>query len=261
LEVIILCQEEYSLRAPVEFADLGHKLFRTTPETYPIAFVPGDAFDPKHLEVVTPFMVANAPTGPPPDLRSLTSLNPLRGRVSAIHATSFFHLFNEEKQFHLARALAGLLSPEPGSMIFGLHLGLAEKGFTLSGFSGKHHLFCHSPESWAQVWDGLVFEKGMVKVQAKLVHIESKSFEGDEASTRLVPLLSWSVTRLAENTPTQQKSTQLGHEVPLDEWFYELTDDDRIFLKQQTGMQDDEELKAHILQVQAEAYKVCRLGN
>jgi len=203
-------------------------------------------------------MVANAPTGPAPHLRSLTSLNPLRGRVSAIHATSFFHLFNEEKQLHLARALAGLLSPEPGSMIFGLHLGLAEKGSTLWEM---HHLFCHSPESWAQVWDGLVFEKGMVKVQAKLVHIESKSFEGDEASTRLVPFLFWSVTRLAENTPTQQKSTQLGHEVPLDEWFCELTDDDRIFLKQQTGMQYDEELKAHILQVQAEAYKVCRLGN
>ena len=243
--------------APVEFADLGHKLFRTTPETYPIAFVPGDAFDPKHLEVVTPFMVTNAPTGPAPDLRSLTSLNPLRGWVSAIHATSFFHLFNEEKQLHLARALAGLLSPEPGSMIFGLHLGLAEKGFTLLE---RHHLFCHSPESWAQVWDGLVFEKGMVKVQAKLAHIEWKSFEGDEASTRLVPFLFWSVTRLAENTPTQQKSTELGHEVALDERFYNLTDEETNFFKQQTGIQDGGELKAHILQVQAEAYKVCRLG-
>ena len=36
-----------------------------------------------------------------------------------------------------------------------------------------------------------------------------------------------------------------------------LTDEERSFFKQQTGIQDDDELKAHILQVQAEAYKVC----
>ena len=43
----------------------------------------------------------------------------------------------------------------------------------------------------------------------------------------------------------------------LDERLYDLTDEERFFLKQQTGIQDDDELKAHILQVQAEAYKVC----
>lgn len=43
----------------------------------------------------------------------------------------------------------------------------------------------------------------------------------------------------------------------LDERLYDLTDEERSFLKQQTGIQDDDELKAHILQVQAEAYKVC----
>jgi hypothetical protein len=133
------------------------------------------------------------PIGRTPDLRSLTSLNPLRGQVSAIHASCFFHLFSEEKQLHLARALSGLLSPEPGSMIFGLHLGLAEKGFASVT---THPVFCHSPESWAQVWDDLVFEKGMVKVQAKLVHIERKSFENDEASMQQVSLLVWSITRL-----------------------------------------------------------------
>jgi len=29
----------------------------------------------------------------------------------------------------VARALAGLLSPEPGSVIFGMQVGLPEKGF------------------------------------------------------------------------------------------------------------------------------------
>ena len=42
----------------------------------------------------------------------------------------------------------------------------------------------------------------------------------------------------------------------LDERLYDPTDEERSFFKQQTGIQDDDELKAHIVQVQAEAYKV-----
>ena len=183
------------ITAYAEFADLGHKLFRTTPETYPISFVPGDALDPKHLEVVPPFTAANTPTGPAPDLRSLASLNALHGRVSAIHTSLLFHLFGEEKQLHLARALAGLLSPEPGSVIFGLHIGLAEKGFK-SVMGGL--MFCHSPESWVQMWDGVVFEKGAVTVQAELMYWERRELEDDvlETSPQSVALMVWSVTRL-----------------------------------------------------------------
>jgi hypothetical protein len=43
----------------------------------------------------------------------------------------------------------------------------------------------------------------------------------------------------------------------LDEDLYNLGEEERAFLKQQTGIQDDDELKAHVLQLQAEAYKVC----
>ena len=43
----------------------------------------------------------------------------------------------------------------------------------------------------------------------------------------------------------------------LDERLYDLTDEERSFFKQQTGIRDDDELKAHIIDVQAEAYKVC----
>ena len=177
-----------------EFANLGHELFRTTQETYPIAFIPGDVFDPDHLEVVPPVASAHAsaggsPSGPAPDLRSLTSLNPLHGRVSAIHVSSFFHLFDEERQLYVARALAGLLSPEPGSMIVGLQIGfLAEKGFELSVRRGDHGTWCHSPESWTQLWDGVVFEKGVVNVQTKLVQVERQD--------TTLKVLVWSVTRL-----------------------------------------------------------------
>ena len=182
-----------------ELADLGHKLFRTTQETYPIAFVPGDVFDPKHLEVVPPLASAHAastgsPENPTQDLCSLTSLNPLHGRVSAIHASSFFDLFGEEKQLHLARALAGLLSAEPGSIICGLHVGSPVKGFTLCPAHRDHDLFCHSPESWTKLWDGLVFEKGVVTVQAKLVKEEHK--EPDAPQSTVLNMLVWTVTRL-----------------------------------------------------------------
>ena len=182
----------------VEFADLGHKLFRTTQETYPIAFIPGDVLDPKLLDVVPPLASAHARTGPPGgptlDLRSLTSLKPLRGRVFAIYASSFFHIFDEEKQLQVARAFAGLLSPEPGSMIFGLHLGSPHKGLTLSPGHDVLQMFCHSPESWIELWDGLVFEKGVVKVQTKLLQMEWK--EPDGSPSLVFATLVWSVTRL-----------------------------------------------------------------
>ena len=135
------------------------------------------------------------PPGPAPDLRSLTSLNPLHGRVSAIHASSFFHLFNEEKQLDLARALAGLLSPVPGSMIFGVHIGALEKGFEPSISGGDRRLWCHSPESWTELWDGLVFEKGVVEVQSKLVHFQRRNIQPDAPQDATVTILVWSVTR------------------------------------------------------------------
>ena len=178
-----------------EFSGIGHNLFRTSQETYPIAFVPGDVFDPKHLEVVPPLASAHAastgsPEDPTPDLCNLISLNPLHGRVFAIHASSFFHLFSEEKQLYVARALAGLLSPEPGSVIFGMHVGSAEKGFIVSPMPGELCMFCHSSESWTELWDGVIFEKGLVNVQAELVQM------GKEEQSTMFTVLVWTVTRL-----------------------------------------------------------------
>lgn len=59
------------------------------------------------------------------------------------------------------------------------------------------------------------------------------------------------------DSSTPQGSTQLSPDMALDERLYDLTDEECSFFKQQTGIQDDDELKAHIVQVQAKAYKVC----
>ena len=56
-----------------------------------------------------------------------------------------------------------------------------------------------------------------------------------------------------------QGSTQFTYFSPdraLNERLYDPTDEERSFFKEQTGIQDDDVLKAHIVQVQAEAYKV-----
>lgn len=43
----------------------------------------------------------------------------------------------------------------------------------------------------------------------------------------------------------------------LDADLYNLDEEQRDFLKRVTRINDDEELKRHILEVQADAYKVC----
>ncbi|KAI0320558.1 hypothetical protein OF83DRAFT_567380 [Amylostereum chailletii] len=181
-----------------DFWNLGHELFKTTPETFTVPFIAGNAFDATCLEIVQPFTKTLSPTTSRPTLTTLTTLNPLRGHVSAIHASAFFHLFNEEGQLHLARAIAGLLSPEPGSMIFGRHGALPEKGLRPASKGMEKTMFCHDPDSWRELWDGGVFEKGSVRVETTLEALDEsvsmKAFEMLEGAKFW--LLTWKVTRL-----------------------------------------------------------------
>ncbi|KAH7913908.1 hypothetical protein BJ138DRAFT_1144995 [Hygrophoropsis aurantiaca] len=171
-----------------KFWDLGHELFKSTPESFPAHFVEGDVFDPSILTASLPASVHSKTSSV--KLSDLTSLNPLHGRVSVVHAQAFFHLFDEEKQLQLARSVAGLLSPEPGSVILGAHAGLREGKGMLSGvfFQARLSLFCHSPETWTAMWDGEVFDKGTVKVNAF-----SREFVNSENS---INVLYWSVERI-----------------------------------------------------------------
>ena len=63
-------------------------------------------------------------------------------------------------------------------------------------------------------------------------------------------------------TPNEALATRLRNMTPdahhqsvpsLDERLYKL---DRAFFKQQTGIEDNDELKTHLLSIQAEAYEV-----
>jgi len=168
------------------FWECGHELFKTTQASFPAPFICGDIFDSSMIAPREPFN-EEPPTPRPGDPQSLTSLTPLQGFVSVIHATSFFHLFNEEQQLRAARQLATLLSPAPGSLIFGSHLGFPVKGSRSCILSSKE-MFCHSPETWQELWDGQVFVKGSVQVDVELRKIKRLEEE--------VELLIWSVRRL-----------------------------------------------------------------
>ena len=184
------------------FWDLGHELFRSSPATFPAHFLPGDIFDPAFLSLAPPLptTASTSDDSSPldaPALSTVTSLNELRGRVSALFTGAFFHLFTFDQQQHIARLLAGLLSPLPGSMLFGVQGGRATKGLWTPGQGTELH--AHSPESWREMWEGVFGEVGArVEVRARL----RKEIGGDDffgtwpGNTNPYHVLEWSVTRV-----------------------------------------------------------------
>ncbi|KAF8075126.1 hypothetical protein FPV67DRAFT_616175, partial [Lyophyllum atratum] len=177
------------------FWGYGHELFRSTPDSFPASFVAGDVFDPDFVASHEPFCDPEELQPLAHDLRSLTSLTPLQGQVSAIHASLFFQIFDEAQQLEVARRLATLLSPAPGSMIFGLHnsrptTGLRTEGVSIPGW----YMFCHSPETWRALWDGGVFKKGTVNVDCALRKIGRKDLLANPGAEFYE--MWWSVTRL-----------------------------------------------------------------
>ncbi|KAH7922346.1 hypothetical protein BV22DRAFT_1113934 [Leucogyrophana mollusca] len=179
-----------------EFWELGHELFKSSPDTFPVPFIGGDIFDPAILEVVSPDYRPMTQTLTPA-LTSLTSLNPLRGRVSIIHASSMFHLFDEKQQLHLARALGSLLSQQPGSVIFGVHGSMPETGILPSApNSHGQPLFCHNPDSWRALWDGGVFARESVCVETELREVSRGDMAVITGPNAKFWVLIWSVTRI-----------------------------------------------------------------
>jgi len=187
---------------PGRFKLEHHQLFRTSPESFPVHFVAGDVLDPSFVSPCDP--IYDAYSSPSVDaaisISDLKALTPLLGRVSFIHTASLFHLFSEADQLLVAKRLASLLSPTPGSMIFGWHAGRAVKGFrseakpSAPGMLGSN-MFCHSPESWKDMWTKDVFRPGTVAVEAKLIE-KVREVELVVQSNATPQYLVWSVTRL-----------------------------------------------------------------
>lgn len=153
----------------------------STPKSFSAQFVQGNVFD------LEPFLAEQQPlsqcddsSGPP---RRLSSLALLVGRISAIHAGYFFHLFSEAEQERIARILSGLLRREPGAVIFGRHKGLLSPGFD-DAHTNKQGLFCHSPDSWKALWTSILGDHAEVTAELSCVpegHLASAGGGGDGA--------------------------------------------------------------------------------
>ena len=81
-----------------------------------------------------------------------------------------------EERVAAARALAALLSPEPGSMIFGAHHSSSISGRRVNTLRGTD-IYDFNPEDWISLWDGEIFKKGTVQVEAGLRDWENRSEE------------------------------------------------------------------------------------
>ncbi|KAJ7109805.1 hypothetical protein C8R44DRAFT_263268 [Mycena epipterygia] len=127
-----------------------------------LPFLHGDLLDKTFLPPLPSASLAAKPARQPLDLRSLTTLKPLHGQVSAIFAERLFHLFTDGQQSDLMRRLAPLLSTKKGSMIFGRQIGGQQPG---EDSETESHM--QSPESWTRMW-AEAFPEGHVKIDAKL---------------------------------------------------------------------------------------------
>jgi hypothetical protein len=183
--------------SPAEFWDLGHELFLDTPESFPVPFITGDIFSNAVLDM----NAAPLPALPALERSTLTTLTPLKGHASVIHASSFFHLFDEGTQKELARRIASLLSKEPGSIIFGSSAGEPDGKERVGINPRREQRYLHSPSSWKKLWETEILP-GQVEVQA--FHSEIEWNWGEEGTAMQVDnpdrqrhnRLTWMVTRL-----------------------------------------------------------------
>ena len=198
MQVRVLIHRMYVLvihRMDTEFWQFGHDLFNSSASTLPVTFIPGDAFDPAFISIHPPLKTLPIAEAESTSLHSLLqaepkSLNPLRGHLSTIHTSAFFHLFNKDEQVIIAKKLASLLSPLPGSIIFGSQSGSGVPHEAMK--PGRGTLFySHSPESWKKMWEEEVFsmEDGQGEDgSASMIQVEAGLLDERQ--------LWWIVTRL-----------------------------------------------------------------
>ncbi|KAF8824857.1 hypothetical protein HHX47_DHR7000536 [Lentinula edodes] len=188
-----------------DFWNFGHELFNTNPTTFPVTFIPGNVLSSSFISTQPPLLSHESPPNfiPSVSLQSLLqptpkSLDPLRGHLSAIHTSAFFHLFKKDEQLLIAKKLASLLSPVPGSIIFGSHRGAATPQERERNSTGTL-FYRHSPESWKDMWEKEVFlvpgagdDDGGGSTGEDLIRVDAGLSLDDKSRE----ILWWTVTRL-----------------------------------------------------------------
>ncbi|KAI1258158.1 hypothetical protein MGN70_001205 [Eutypa lata] len=81
------------------------------------------------------------------------SLKALEGKMTIVHAMSFFHLFGWDAQVRAAARIVGFLRPDdPDVVIFGRHVGTSQPG---GGGGGARPVstYLHNAETWQKLWN------------------------------------------------------------------------------------------------------------
>lgn len=113
----------------LDFATLGHALFRDRDRLPASAFVAADMLDP----------------GP-------SALDQLVGTVGIVGASLFFHLFDYEQGVAIAKRLVGLLAPGEKGLMTGGQIGGRRQFFEKKHWVGQD-VYIYSVDSWRKLWD------------------------------------------------------------------------------------------------------------
>jgi hypothetical protein len=166
--------------------NIGHRLFCSNSHTFPVKFIQADIFDHNALSPHIP------PPHSPPDIRYIQTLTPLKGHVTTIALQMVFHLWDLKQQLKLARRVAALLSPIPGSLIVGRQMG-DKNGRTLMISKKPHYL--HNPESWERMW-AAIFPPGSVEYRTTLTDLPPNLQAAASGMLGITQFLTWSIRRL-----------------------------------------------------------------
>lgn len=121
----------YGLELRQAFVDLGYELFRDQ-ETFKGKFLVANLLDDAALSGV---------------------IGEVRGKFDIIYAASFLHLFNYAEQLLLAKRIALMLKPVPGSVVLGRQRGNIKAGGYEHRTNEKGTMFRHNEDSFTRMWE------------------------------------------------------------------------------------------------------------
>ncbi|KAI1131160.1 hypothetical protein F5Y10DRAFT_90858 [Nemania abortiva] len=125
------------------FIDIGYDLFRDR-RKFRGSFVVGDLLRPDN-----PTSSSSNSSSPGSE-----ALDALDGKMTLIHATSFFHLFTWGDQVRAAVRLVRFLRADRADvMVFGRHVGTVAPRWDGGGKAGSDKVYLHNGESWQRLWD------------------------------------------------------------------------------------------------------------
>jgi len=101
-------------------------------------------------------------------------LSILHGRVTILHITAVFHLFNLDNHKRIVNRCLQLLRKDTGTpmLVVGAHVGCHKPGHFYREGSVAGHKYQHSAESWEALWRDIC---GQPQWKDKIANIEVKS--------------------------------------------------------------------------------------